>query len=144
MFAMSILDRLINHAVPELNLQPGQGMQLIHAIIHLVQSHPGGIAGLMQDFEKSGLVHVSKSWVGTGPNMPISVEDMQRVISQQQMDEVARQTLMTNEQVRQSVARVLPQLVDILTLQGQLPKDRAEAVKALEALKNKLLDQKTS
>jgi uncharacterized protein YidB (DUF937 family) len=138
---MSILDKLINHAVPELNLQPGQGMQLIRAIIQLIQNHPGGIAGLMQDFEKSGLGHISTSWVSTGTNQPISVEEMQKVISQQQMAELARQSMMSNEQVRKSVASVMPQLVDLLTPHGQLPKDRTEAVKALEALKNRLLNQ---
>jgi uncharacterized protein YidB (DUF937 family) len=135
---MSIVDRLVNHVIPGVNLQEGQGMQLIRAVLQLVHDHPGGMAGLMQDFEKSGLVKVSKSWVSTGTNIPLSVEDMQKVISQQQTAEVARQSSMTHEQAQETVASVLPKLIDALTPNGQLP-DNAEAAKALEVLKSTLL-----
>src|SRR3954454_10654146 len=136
---MSILDKIINHVIPGINLQEGQAMQLTRSVLQMIHDHPGGIAGLMQDFEKSGLVEVSHSWVGTGPNIPLSVEDMQRVISEHQATEVARQSSISPEEAKARLTSVLPQLVDLLTPRGQLPKDGTETAKVIELLKSKLL-----
>ena len=56
--------------------------ELIGAIIGML-GHPqagGGLAGLVQKFEHSGLGSVIGSWIGTGQNLPISAEQLKSVL----------------------------------------------------------------
>ena len=46
-------------------------MQQIVALL-ASNSQGGGLGGLVQSFERSGLGNIMSSWVGTGQNLPIS------------------------------------------------------------------------
>src|SRR5215217_3072960 len=46
----------------------------------------GGLAQLVQAFERSGLGPVVASWIGTGQNLPISPEQLQQVLGQARSD----------------------------------------------------------
>lgn len=39
----------------------------------------GGIGGLASQFQRAGLGHVARSWVGDGPNHPVSPQQLQGV-----------------------------------------------------------------
>ena len=42
----------------------------------------GGLSGLMTSFEQGGLGHIAQSWVGNGPNQPVSPQQLQGVLGQ--------------------------------------------------------------
>ena len=97
-------------------------MSLFSQALELLQDpNHGGLAGLLERFNQAGLADQVKSWIGTGANLPISAEDVQRVLSSGRLQEIARKAGIPPEEVSAELAKVLPQVVDKLTPNGQLP-----------------------
>lgn len=99
----------------------GGGNSLVTTILQLVNSQPGGIAGLLEKFQQGGLGDVAASWVGTGQNMPISASQLQNVLGADMLGQLAGQLGIAPEAASAQMAGVLPGLVDKLTPGGQLP-----------------------
>ena len=59
--------------------QGGQG-SLAQEALSLIDNQPGGLSGLLQQFESNGLGSVVQSWVGNGANLPVSGDDIQQVL----------------------------------------------------------------
>jgi uncharacterized protein YidB (DUF937 family) len=82
---------------------------------------PGGLAGLVQTFKDKGLGDTVASWVSTGQNLPISAQQIQQVLGNQQLQELAAQHGINVEQVSSQLAQILPVVVDKLTPNGAIP-----------------------
>ena len=48
-------------------------------IDQMIQRH-GGVQGLVNQFEQKGLGGIAQSWVGTGPNQPVSAAQLLHVL----------------------------------------------------------------
>jgi uncharacterized protein YidB (DUF937 family) len=81
----------------------------------------GGLAGLLQQFQSSGLGHLADSWVGTGQNLPISAEQMQSVLGSEQIRAMAARIGISPEALSGQLAKLLPQVVDKATPDGDVP-----------------------
>jgi uncharacterized protein YidB (DUF937 family) len=81
----------------------------------------GGLQGLVSGLNKNGLADQAQSWVGSGQNQPVSAADVQAHVDPAVLNQVAEQANLTPEQVSQNVAKVLPEMVNKATPQGQLP-----------------------
>jgi uncharacterized protein YidB (DUF937 family) len=81
----------------------------------------GGLNTLVQQFEQAGLGHMIQSWIGTGPNPPISPAQLQQVLGSGQLQALATKLGLSPEAVTSQLSQVLPHLVDGLTPNGQLP-----------------------
>lgn len=73
----------------------------------------GGLGELVDRFKQSGHAETAESWVGTGPNRPVSPPQLEQAIG----PEVSRQELLAR------LSRELPNAVDQYTPQGRLPTD---------------------
>jgi uncharacterized protein YidB (DUF937 family) len=52
---------------------------------------PGsGLGGLLGAFQQAGLGHIAQSWVGNGPNEPVSPQQLQSVFGERQINSMAR------------------------------------------------------
>ena len=51
----------------------------------------GNLGGLISQFENAGLGHIAQSWVGNGPNLPVSPQQLQNVFGQSQVQSMANQ-----------------------------------------------------
>jgi uncharacterized protein YidB (DUF937 family) len=80
-----------------------------------------GLQGLMSGLTSNGLGEQLQSWIGQGKNEQITATDVQQHVDPQTLNQVAEQAHMTPEQVSQSVAEVLPDMVNQMTPQGQVP-----------------------
>ena len=81
----------------------------------------GGLTGLLGRFQQAGLGHVTDSWVGTGSNQPVSPQQLEQVLGQQQVQQMAQQANMHPQDLLSQLSQILPQVVDRLTPNGQLP-----------------------
>ena len=81
----------------------------------------GGLGALLQQFQKGGLGDVAASWVGTGQNLPISAEQLQSVLGGDKIGALAQQAGLSQGDLMGQLAQMLPQVVDQLTPNGQLP-----------------------
>ena len=71
---MGLLDSLLSTALGSTpaNQQPS----LVNMALGLIQNHPQGLQGLLDQFIQSGLAQHAQSWVGNGQNMPLSAEQL--------------------------------------------------------------------
>ncbi len=90
-------------------------------VLNMVNSHPGGLAGLVQAFQQQGLGGVIQSWISTGPNQPITAEQIQQVLGNEKLQAFATQHGIDTAQVSTQLAQLLPMVVDKLTPHGTVP-----------------------
>ncbi|MGY0195202.1 YidB family protein [Leptothrix sp. BB-4] len=81
--------------------------------------HPevGGLPGLVKTFEGQGLGGLIQSWIGTGANLPVSAEQIQSVLASGPLQGIVQQLGLSPD----TLAQLLPQVIDHLTPDGQLP-----------------------
>ncbi|MFD8568591.1 YidB family protein [Streptomyces sp. NPDC057694] len=81
------------------------------------------LGGLMDMITKSGLVSQEQldSWVGTGSNQPLDADQVKQAVPDEALDRAAADAGISRDQVADQVAQQLPQLVDKITPDGQVP-----------------------
>lgn len=83
----------------------------------------GGLGGIMDAFQKGGLSHITDSWVGTGDNLPVSGDQLSQVLGSDKIGAIASQLGMSHGDVAGQLAQMLPQLINHITPNGQVPQD---------------------
>jgi uncharacterized protein YidB (DUF937 family) len=76
---------------------------------------------LLQTFHEKGLGGIASSWVGTGENQSISAEQIQNVVGEERIQQFAAKVGIPPEQASSKLAEYLPQIIDRLTPNGQVP-----------------------
>ena len=97
------------------------GAGMVSAVNGILEKH-GGLQGVVNEFGKNGLGPTISSWVGTGPNQPISPGDLHRALGPDLLQELAAKTGMSVQELTEKLAQVLPQAVDKMTPGGTIPK----------------------
>ena len=92
------------------------------SIVSDVLEKNGGVQGVVSQFEKNGLGATVQSWVGPGPNQPVSPDDVQRVLGPDLLKQLSEKSGVSIQELTQKLAHVLPQAVDKLTPDGTIPK----------------------
>jgi uncharacterized protein YidB (DUF937 family) len=85
----------------------------------------GGLGGLLGRLQQGGLGDVAASWVGNGPNAPVSPDQLGGALGGDLMGMLARQLGIGEQEVAGHLSQVLPQVVDKLTPGGQVPQGNA-------------------
>jgi uncharacterized protein YidB (DUF937 family) len=83
----------------------------------------GGLGDLMKQLQQSGHGDTANSWVGSGPNKPISPGDLGSALGADQIDSIASQSGLSRDDLLRGLSQYLPQAVDHLTPEGRLPTD---------------------
>ncbi len=81
----------------------------------------GGLGGLLEQFQRMGYADQANSWVGTGSNLPISPEIIAQVFGRDGLSQIASQAGLTESEASVGLSQILPDVVDRLTPQGQMP-----------------------
>ncbi len=81
----------------------------------------GGLGGLVQQFQQGGLGDLVASWVGSGQNLPVSASQLQDVLGSDLLAQFARQLGLSQGEAAGQLSQLLPQVVDKLTPNGELP-----------------------
>jgi uncharacterized protein YidB (DUF937 family) len=81
----------------------------------------GGISGLVSAFQKNGLGDTVASWISNNTNLPISAEQIQSVLGQGPLQDLASKMGLSTDSVASTLSEQLPGLVDQLTPNGELP-----------------------
>jgi uncharacterized protein YidB (DUF937 family) len=104
----------------------GGNAQLINAVMGLINQH-GGVAGLVQQFEQSGLGGLAQSWVSSGPNRAVDPSQITQALGGAggSLGPFAQALGVDHGQASQMLAQILPQVIDHLTPQGQVGGEHA-------------------
>jgi uncharacterized protein YidB (DUF937 family) len=134
---MGLLDDIVQGALGgRQGVEGGSGLlTMVMGIINSPQV--GGLAGLINMFTNKGLGDVASSWVSTGENMPISAEQLRNVLGSDQIEQIAGQLNIPGQDALSGLTSMLPQVVDKLTPDGQIP-DEGALDQGLSQLKEKL------
>jgi|SRR5262249_33208708 len=81
----------------------------------------GGLGGLLEKLQQSGHGEVSKSWVGSGQNQPISPGSVGSALGPSIIKVLSEKTGLSEQEVTAQLSQLLPGFVDKLTPQGRLP-----------------------
>jgi uncharacterized protein YidB (DUF937 family) len=81
----------------------------------------GGLGELVDQFTKSGAGKTAESWIGKGPNEPITDSQLEKTLGPDLIDSLVKQTGLSREELLSRLAKTLPEAVDKLTPDGRVP-----------------------
>jgi uncharacterized protein YidB (DUF937 family) len=97
------------------------GAEMATVVNGLIEKH-GGIQGIVAQLEQQGLGGTVRSWVGTGPNQPITADQVHQAFGPDTVKQLAAKFGMSPEDLSAKLSQVLPQAIDKLTPGGVVAK----------------------
>ena len=95
---------------------------LVGAGLNQLIAGQGGVQGLVNQFERNGLGGIAKSWVSTGPNQPVSSDQLTQVLGPDNVAQIASKLKVSPQELLAKLSELLPQHVDSMTPDGTIPK----------------------
>jgi uncharacterized protein YidB (DUF937 family) len=100
----------------------GTGNPMLDLVMGMMTNpQSGGLQGLLGGLSQAGLGDAVKSWVGSGPNQAVSGDQIHQAIGSDQIAAIAQQMGMDPKAVAAQLAHMLPQVVNHVTPDGQVP-----------------------
>jgi uncharacterized protein YidB (DUF937 family) len=98
----------------------------------------GGLQAIVQRFETAGLgAHVA-SWIGGGENKQIAPDDVAQALGEEQISALASKTGMNTQDLLAQLSQHLPEVVDQLTPNGQIPTGNELLAAGMNFLKSRM------
>jgi uncharacterized protein YidB (DUF937 family) len=121
-----MLEKLIASALQGMGQQQQGGGDLMQVMMGLLAGNVGsngggGLAALVQQFQQAGMGEHVSSWISTGENLPINADQLLQVFGQGNMQQMAQAAGMNSQDLGSQLSSMLPQLIDKLTPNGELP-----------------------
>lgn len=116
----------------------GSSTSVPEALLAALGSHEGGLGGLIQKFEAAGLGPAISSWIGSGDNQPVSPDALHNILGSDLIQQIAAKTGLPIEQLMPQIAQHLPQFVDGMTPNGQVPSSGSLLDAGLAFLKSRM------
>jgi uncharacterized protein YidB (DUF937 family) len=95
---------------------------VVGAVVTDVLNKHGGVQGVVNAFESQGFESTVRSWVGTGPNQPISAAQVQQVLGADLIQQLSAKSGIPVAELIEKLAQILPQAVDQMTPGGVIPR----------------------
>ena len=87
----------------------------------------GGLGDLMDSFRNSGQSEVADSWVKTDvPTQGLSPSQVEQAIGNENLAELSQRTGLSREELLKRLATAIPESVDRLTPEGNMPRSDVE------------------
>ena len=118
---MGLLDSVIG-VLSGVRSTSGSG-DMLNVVLQMLANDGEGIGmeGLVERFKDCGMSSVLDSWVARGSNLPISADDLQRVLGTETVEEIAQQAGLSRRVTADRLSQMLPFVIDKLTPHGRLP-----------------------
>ncbi len=81
----------------------------------------GGLGDLVERFKQAGQQSTADSWVKTGPNQPISSDQLEQALGEDDLKLLSEKTGLSRQELLTRLTRALPEAVDKYTPDGHLP-----------------------
>lgn len=115
---MGLFDQLMGQVLGGAGSSGGSNpmMKLMMSVLN----NPAAVQGVVQLFKDKGLGQVADSWVGTGPNLPVSGDQVQQALGNQQVEALAARLGLSAGDASSQLATLLPEVVNALTPNGKV------------------------
>ena len=101
-------------------------------VIGMVKS--GGLQKMMSGFQRQGMGKQADSWVSTGPNEGVNGSEMRVGLGDGEVRQFAQAAGLPEDEAADVLAAVVPQVVNGLTPNGELPSDEELEARLRQAL----------
>lgn len=101
----------------------GGGQQLLLQAALGMMQEKGGLTGVLDAFKKNGMGDHAASWVGTGENQGISVEQLTKALGPAAIAAIASKAGMSHDDAGSGLAAMLPSIINQMTPQGNVPEN---------------------
>jgi uncharacterized protein YidB (DUF937 family) len=81
----------------------------------------GGLNDLLSQFNQNGLGNVAKSWIGTGANIAVSPQELEKALGSDKINVMMEHSGMSRAELLDGLSQNLPEVVDKLTPEGRVP-----------------------
>ena len=139
---MGLLDELLAAAgtAPAAGGSAGANhADLATAVLDMIgNKQTGGLAGLAQNFEQKGLGDLMSSWVSSGPNQPISADQVQHGLGGDVLTQLSQKVGVSPAVAASALTVILPMIVNKLTPQGSLPQQHSLLEDGIALLQSQL------
>jgi uncharacterized protein YidB (DUF937 family) len=85
------------------------------ALSQVMQEHPGGMEGILNQLKQNGLGEQVQSWVNPGQNQPVSPDQVQQGFGQGMLENIASRAGISPAMASGVIAVVLPLVVSHLS-----------------------------
>jgi uncharacterized protein YidB (DUF937 family) len=85
------------------------------ALSQVMQEHPGGLDGILNQLKQNGLGEQVQSWVSPGQNQPVSPDQVQQGFGQGMLEKIASRAGISPAMASGVIAVVLPLVVSHLS-----------------------------
>jgi uncharacterized protein YidB (DUF937 family) len=96
-----------------------ESAKLFPEVVKMVQNLPGGVSGLVKQFQDKGLGSVAASLSGTSTN-PVSPEQILQGLGTERIEALATASGLDAKVVRKEIAAILPKVVHQLKSDGKV------------------------
>src|SRR5262249_39555308 len=107
---MGLLDNLESQAMA--SMLGGNSSPLAASIVNMIKNRPGGLQGLVQSFHDKGLGGLISAWVSTGPNPPMTTDQVHQTLGVDKVKELAAAAGISPDMATSTIAQLLPGIVD--------------------------------
>ncbi|WP_224959796.1 YidB family protein [Geomonas subterranea] len=95
---------------------------LMQGIIEmLTDRQSGGLGGIIQAFNQKGIGHIISSWIDTGPNLPVTPNQLHGVLGADRVQRLADKAGLSTDETVTKLTRLLPEAVDQAPPDGKAP-----------------------
>ena len=134
---MGLLDQLAGGMRGQTgDTEPSSPTAMLDVIMGLINQHESGLAGLLSQFQKGGMNDIVNSWVGRGANLPVSAEQIQAILGNEQISSIASRLGLDAGVTASGLAQFLPLVVDKLTPNGSIEPEQPLNAAGLEMIKD--------
>lgn len=121
---MGLFDNIAGKVIGNLGNGDKSQSVMLQAAIKLFNKF-GGLNGILDRFRAAGFAAEADSWVGKGPNLPISPAQVEQALGQPTLGDIAAKLGMPVGDVSNNLAQYLPKAIDRLTPDGEVPKNQS-------------------
>lgn len=113
--------RLIHQVIKDLRDRSDDTETPMDAVLEaLLGGERGSLPDLADRFTAAGLGHIMASWIGNGPNLPISADDLRLILGEERTEDLATLAGLSSDDFLVHLARRLPAAVHHMTPEGEL------------------------
>ena len=113
--------RLIHQVIDDLRTHPDAIVSPMDAALeNLLGGERGSLPDLVNRFTDAGLAPIIASWIGNGPNLPISAQELRHILGEERAEDLATLTGLSSRDFLVHLARRLPEAIHHMTPEGEM------------------------